>query len=82
CKSFFEKDSSIKSAFLLQMVRDNQISLLLVIDTPNIEVLFSKLNEYTEKFLDSEQILDILALDTPLGKNTTKEYEPFYKRKG
>ncbi|EBH4296336.1 enhanced serine sensitivity protein SseB, partial [Listeria monocytogenes] len=25
---------------------------------------------------------DILALDTPLGKNTTKEYEPFYKRKG
>ncbi|EAG5073987.1 enhanced serine sensitivity protein SseB, partial [Listeria monocytogenes] len=26
--------------------------------------------------------LDILALDTPLGKNTTKEYEPFYKRKG
>ncbi|EAC4211950.1 enhanced serine sensitivity protein SseB, partial [Listeria monocytogenes] len=27
-------------------------------------------------------ILDILALDTPLGKNTTKEYEPFYKRKG
>ncbi|EAD9227651.1 enhanced serine sensitivity protein SseB, partial [Listeria monocytogenes] len=55
---------------------------LLVIDTPNIEVLFSKLNEYTEKFLDSEQILDILALDTPLGKNTTKEYEPFYKRKG
>ncbi|EAG2299269.1 enhanced serine sensitivity protein SseB, partial [Listeria monocytogenes] len=45
-------------------------------------VLFSKLNEYTEKFLDSEQILDILALDTPLGKNTTKEYEPFYKRKG
>lgn len=81
-KVFLKKDSSIKSAFLLQMVRDNQISLLLVIDTPNIEVLFSKLNEYTEKFLDSEQILDILALDTPLGKNTTKEYEPFYKRKG
>lgn len=81
CKSFFEKDSSIKSAFLLQTVRDNKISLLLVIETPNIEVVFSKLNKYAEKFLDNNQILDILSLDTPLGKNITKEYEPFYERK-
>jgi hypothetical protein len=31
------------------------------------------------KFLDDEKILDIIPLDTPLGRNITEQYAPFFE---
>ena len=80
CKDFFKSDNSVKSAYLLQMVKENQLSLLLVIETVNIERVFPKLSMYLEKYLDSDKILDMIPLDTDFGKNVTKDYEPFFER--
>ncbi|AOA01657.1 enhanced serine sensitivity protein SseB [Carnobacterium maltaromaticum] len=79
CIDFFKKDNSVRSAFLLQMVKKNQISLLLVIETENIEAVFSQLSKHIVKFLDDEKILDIIPLDTPLGRNITEQYAPFFE---
>ncbi|MFC0232615.1 enhanced serine sensitivity protein SseB [Vagococcus entomophilus] len=81
CKNFFEEGTSVKSAFLLQMVKANQISLLLVIETKDEETILPKISKCVEKFLKSDDVLDIISLNTSLGQNVTKGYEPFFKRK-
>jgi len=80
CKFFFEKEPSINYAFLLQMVKNNQRSLLLVIDTVYNEKMFSKIGKLSEEFLGSNKILDIVIMNTDFGRKVTEGYVPFYKK--
>ncbi|CAM2363055.1 enhanced serine sensitivity protein SseB C-terminal domain-containing protein [Listeria seeligeri] len=80
CKRFFSKECSVECAFLLQMVKNNQISLLLVIGTKNTEEIFPRLDKYIGEDLANGEILDIVALDSEFGRNVTAGYTPFYKK--
>jgi len=81
CKIFFEQEPSIKSAFLLQMVKNNQISLLLVIDTEYSEKIFSQVSKLSDEFLKKNEIIDMIILNTDFGRKATEGNHPFYKRK-
>lgn len=81
CILFLKKENTVQQAFLLQMVRETyQKSLVLVIDEKDDLSVFSRLSKYAQKFLERDEILDIVSLNSDFGRQITEQYTPFYEK--
>lgn len=75
---YFPSLKSVKKVYLLCMLRDGEESYLLVIDTENVDKDFPVIWEYGMKYLHKNEVLDLVSFNTEFGKNTVKNYQPFY----
>ena len=76
---YFRKSREINKAFLLWMVRGEEASYLLVIDSdgePN--KLYPRVGEICKAFLKGK-LLDIVPANTSLGKSAIENHSPFYE---
>lgn len=81
CKQNFKKETKIKKAFLLQMVRENfKKSFLLVIDSEDDDQVLPDASNNLHRYLRKEDILDVVSFNSDFGRNVTKEYSPFYEK--
>ncbi|MDD8048713.1 MAG: enhanced serine sensitivity protein SseB [Thomasclavelia sp.] len=77
----FNKEKNVEKAYLLWMVRGDEGSYLLILDSKeNSNILYPKVGNCCSKFLKDKK-LDIVSASSGFGKNTIKEYQPFYQRK-
>lgn len=77
---YFDKENCVDKAFLLWMVRDEEGSYLLILDSkeePNI--LYPKIGNLCIRFL-KDMMIDMVSADSGFGKNAIGEHKPFYKR--
>lgn len=75
----YEKNS-VNQAFLLQIIRGNEPSLLIVIDTDKKDDFLSELGTTVKPLLKDNQIVDLILFNTDFGQEVTRGYEPFYKK--
>lgn len=78
--AYLDKEKSVNKAFLLWMVRGEEGSYLLILDSkekPNI--LYPRIGNFCTKFL-KDKMLDMVSADSNFGKNAIKEHKPFYER--
>lgn len=80
--NFFSNVKSVKSAFLLFMVRGGiEKSYLMIVDVESNEnKIFKQIGEFASKYLNEDEVLDIAPLSSYFGKNAVKGYEPFYRK--
>lgn len=77
---YFDKEKSVDKAFLLWMVRGEEGSYLLILDSkeePNI--LYPRVGKFCSRFL-KDKMLDIVSANSDFGKNVIKEHKSFYER--
>ena len=77
---YFDKEKSVDKAFLLWMVRGEEGSYLLILDSkedPNI--LYPRIGNFCSRFL-KDKMLDIVSVNSDFGKNVIKEHKSFYER--
>jgi hypothetical protein len=77
---YFDKEKSVDKAFLLWMVRGEEGSYLLILDSkedPNI--LYPRIGNFCSRFL-KDKMLDIVSANSDFGKNVIKEHKSFYER--
>lgn len=81
-KDFLPTIDSVKSAYLLLMVRgEKDKSCLLVVDTDgNLNIVFGKIAKIVTKYLAKEELIDFVPLSQPFGKSAVEGQEPFYKK--
>ena len=81
-KKFLPSISSVKSVYLLLMVRgEKDKSFLLVVDTDgNINDVFCKIANKATKYLSKDEQLDLVLLSQPFGKSAVVGQIPFYER--
>lgn len=78
--NFFKKCDSIKRGYLLWMVRNNEASYLLVLDTDESpELLFPKISKVSRPFL-SGKMLDMISIDSSFGRAAVEGEVPFYNK--
>ena len=76
---YFDKEKSVDKAFLLWMVRGEEGSYLLILDSkedPNI--LYPRIGNFCSRFL-KDKMLDIVSANSDFGKNVIKEHKSFYE---
>lgn len=78
--SLFSTMSSVNAAYLLYMVKNNEGSYLLVVDTENPEGDFPIIGKASVKCLGGGELLDLMPLNSQLGKSSCNDKEPFYKK--
>lgn len=77
----FDKDQKIEKAFLSQVVREGEISLLLLIDdSSHDKKIFKDIGKLAEQYLTADKKLDVMFLDTEIGKKISEDIEPFWFR--
>ena len=77
---YFDKEKSVDKAFLLWMVRGEEGSYLLILDSkeePNS--LYPRVGKFCIRFL-RDKMLDMVSADSDFGKNAIREHKPFYER--
>lgn len=78
-KSYFDKNKSIKSAYIKGIRRNGTTGYLIIVDCDDNNHDFSSIKEaikpYTEKFS-----ADFITYDTPLGKKAVGKSSPFYQK--
>lgn len=81
-KDFLPSIDSVKSAYLLLMVRgEKDKSYLLVLDTDgNLNDVFRKIAKVAIKYLSKEELIDFVPLSQSFGKSAVEGQEPFYKK--
>lgn len=79
---YFESNTEIgvKKAFLLQIIKANQPSLLIVVDVDIDEEsdFLQKLGSITKPLLVEDQVADLILFDNDFGRDITSGYDPFY----
>ena len=76
----YPTEKSVDKAFLLWMVRGEEGSYLLILDSkedPNI--LYPRIGNFCSRFL-KDKMLDIVSVNSDFGKNVIKEHKSFYER--
>lgn len=77
-KKYFVIMKSVDKAYLLWMVRGNESSYLLVIDSKmSTQQLFPSIGQICQPFLRGK-LLDIILADSSLGKAAIEEQTPFF----
>jgi len=77
-KQRFEEIRDIKCAYLLWMVRNAEMSYLLVLDASGSEQkLFPVVGEICQPYLKGS-FLDMVSLNSQFGQNAAKNQKPFY----
>ncbi|MEG0314854.1 MAG: enhanced serine sensitivity protein SseB [Erysipelotrichaceae bacterium] len=81
-KDFLPSIDSVKSAYLLLMVRrEKDTSYLLVVETDgNLNDVFGKIAKVVTKYLSKEELIDFVPLSQPFGKSAVEGQEAFYKK--
>ena len=77
---YFDKEKSVDKAFLLWLVRGEEGSYLLILDSkedPNI--LYPRIGNFCSRFL-KDKMLDIVSANSDFGKNVITEHKSFYER--
>jgi len=74
---------SVKSAYLLLMIRDeNDKSYLLIVDSSDEHnIIFEKIGDIAMKYLGEEEKLDFVPLSSEFGRSAIEGHTPFYERK-
>lgn len=79
-KDYFTKMQNVEKAYLLWMVRGNESSYLLVLDSPiSPQQLFPLISHICQPFLKGK-LLDIVFANSELGKYAIKEQTPFFTK--
>ena len=81
-KEFLPSLVSVKSAYLLLMIREeDDKSLLLIVDTDgDYNNVFGKIADIAVNYLESDETLDIIPLAEEFGKNAVEGHSPFYQK--
>ncbi|MBM7543283.1 enhanced serine sensitivity protein SseB [Amphibacillus cookii] len=76
----FKRHKYIKKAYILQMVRGNNLpNLLLIIESDvGINVFFEDINTVVKKYLAKDMLLDIMPLEDSFSKQAIQDVSPFY----
>lgn len=79
----FKRHQYIKKAYILQIVRENELpNLLLIIESDvRINVFINDVNSVIKKCLDKNMILDIMPLEDDFSKQAVRGISPFYTKK-
>ena len=80
-KELFPKMKSIRSAYILYMVRGEERSYLMIVDTDTPDIDFPKIGSLAPQYLDKGELLDMVPLSDDFGRNATRNRNPFYKKK-
>lgn len=79
--TYFEKNQKINSAYLLQIVRrQRDKSLLLVVDFNGGEGEFQRTVRELEMSITTEDIFEVISLDTDFSKEITEGKTPIYNK--
>ncbi|GAB2024406.1 hypothetical protein OfM1_04760 [Lactovum odontotermitis] len=79
----FDKDKKVKKAFLSQIVKENEMSLLLLIDdTSHDKDIFKSISELAKQYLAADKPLDVIFLDTEIGEKISEHILPFWIKRG
>ncbi|HDU1294559.1 TPA: enhanced serine sensitivity protein SseB C-terminal domain-containing protein, partial [Listeria monocytogenes] len=77
--TYFEKNQKINSAYLLQILRrQRDKSLLLVVDFNGGEDEFQRMVRELEMSITTEDIFEVISLDTDFSKEITEGNTPIY----
>lgn len=81
-KSYLPKLSSVKSAYLMLMIRGkDDKSYLLVIDTDeDYNKVFENIAEVATKSLKPDEKIDFVPFNEEFGKSAVKDQDPFYRK--
>lgn len=79
----FKRHQYIKKAYILQIVRENELpNLLLIIESDvGINVFINDINSVVKKYLAKDMVLDIMPLEDDFSKKATHDVSPFYIKK-
>ncbi|EST10696.1 enhanced serine sensitivity protein SseB [Sporolactobacillus laevolacticus] len=82
-KNFFSNVGYVKSAYLLQMIRNNlDKSILLVIETDNdYNNAFDEIGAFASKFLKEDEVLDLVSLNSDFGQEAIRDQNAFFQKK-
>ena len=76
---YFGDIKKIKSAYLLWMVRNEEQSYLLVLDSDEKpEMIYPQIGDVCKPYLNGK-FVDMIPLNSSLGLSATEEQQPFYK---
>ena len=76
---YFDKSKIIKCAYLLWMVRNEEQSYLLVLDSnEDLEEIYPKIGDVCKPHLHGK-FVDMVPLCSSLGTDVTKNHQPFYE---
>lgn len=81
-KQFLPSISSVKSIYLLLMVRgEDDRSFLLIVDTDgDYNDVFGKIADFAVNYLKKDEKLDFVPLADEFGRNAVEGHSPFYQR--
>ncbi|RDW16452.1 hypothetical protein CWR48_16340 [Oceanobacillus arenosus] len=81
-KEYFSKVNSVKSAYILLMIRNQgEKSYLMVIDTDNNpNKVFEKVTNVATKYLKVDEKIDFVTLSDSFGKDAIVGQQPFYQK--
>ena len=79
-KDYLSTLSSVSSAYLLYMIKDGEKSYLLIVDSDNPKKDFSEIGTLSSSYLDKNELLNIVPLNTQFGKEAVKDKMPFYTK--
>ncbi|OJE40652.1 hypothetical protein BAQ49_12775 [Bacillus proteolyticus] len=81
-KDYLPKLSSVKKVYLMLMVRGevDQSYLLVVDSNGNYNEIFEEMAEIATKYLNLEEKLDFVPLNTGLGRSAVEDQKPFYSK--
>lgn len=80
--SYLKKRSQVRSAYLVQMVQNEQVSILLIIDVKgDSNSVFKGVGKAIKTYLKKDQLLDMVPMDSSLGKQAVHGQQPFYVKK-
>lgn len=80
-KLFFRKQKMVDACFLRLMIKENQKSFLLIVDSSQApETLFQKIGDIAAPYLKGMP-LDMIKKDSDFGASATKDTKPFYTKK-
>ncbi len=78
----FKRHQYIKKAYILQIVRENELpNLLLIIESDvGINIFINDINNVVRKHLKKGMVLDIMPLEDDFSKQSIQDIPPFYKK--
>lgn len=79
---YLRTQKNVKSAYLVLMNKSGESGFLIVADfTGDRRATFNGIAAVAVPYLKKGEVLDMIPLESSIGKSVARDYQPFYKRK-
>lgn len=78
-KRYFQSNHVIEKAYLLLMIKNDEQSYLLVVDSvEDSRQLFEEILNESSNYLKGNEKIDLVSYKSQFGRSSVNEYQPFY----